>query len=272
MLPLRRIVAPPEGAGAVSVTVPVVVPPPAMLAEASDSDASAAGVAVPGGATVSHNDGERYDSAPYPESIRMRVAAATGEVVMLKDAPVPPAGMKTVGGSDTTAGSALTSVTTAPPEGAGFMRVTVPVVALPPTTVSAPSECPHRSGNNPSELICQLVPTAARSVPTAAAPTGDVVIGATIASVAPAGMKTLAGVSTPAMSLATFTVMPPAGAGWVNVTRAWVALPPETDDGVALNDNTPRPCGTGGPATMVNVPVADQGPGTWPCTVRTRQK
>src|SRR5205085_12693619 len=124
---------------------------------------------VPGGATISHKDGERYDSAPYPESIRMRVAAATGDVVMSKDAPVPPAGMKTVGGSVTTAESALTSVTTAPPGGAGFSRVTVPVVALPPITVSAPSECPQRSGGNPSELCCQLVPTAARSVPTAAA-------------------------------------------------------------------------------------------------------
>src|ERR1700712_3483342 len=105
---------------------------------------------------------------------------------MLKDAPVPPAGMKTLGGSVTTAGSALTSVTTAPPGGAGFSRLTVPVVALPPTTVSAPNECPHRSGNNPSELCCQLVPYAARMVPTTAPPTGDVVIGETIASVAPA--------------------------------------------------------------------------------------
>src|SRR3954462_13710776 len=191
---------------------------------------------------------------------------------MGKDAPVPPAGMRTLGGSETTAGSALTSVTTAPPGGAGFSRVTVPVVALPPITVSAPNECPHRSGNSPSELICQLVPIAARRVPTAAPPTGDVVIGETIASVAPAGMKTLAGVSTPAMSLATFTVTPPAGAGWVKVTRAWVELPPETADGVALNDSTPRPCGTGGPVTTVNVPVWDHGPLTWPCTERTRQE
>src|SRR5205085_7029242 len=108
-----------------------------------------------------------------------------------------------------------------------------------------PNECPHRSGDSPSELCCQVAPYAARMVPVAAPPTGEVVIGETTASVAPAGMKTLAGVSTPAMSLATFTVMPPAGAGWVNVTRAWVELPPETDDGVALNDSTPRPCGTG---------------------------
>src|SRR3954452_24153037 len=181
---------------------------------------------------------------------------------MLKDAPDPPAGMKTLGGSEAIAGSALTSVTTAPPGGAGFSRVTEPVVALPPITVSAPNECPQRSGNSPSELCCQLVPIAARRVPTAPPPTGDVVIGETNASVAPAGMKTLAGVSTPPMSLAPFRVTPPAGAGWVNVTRAWVALAPETDDGVALNDNTPRPCGIDGPAMTVKEPAADQGPGT----------
>ena len=165
----------------------------------------------------------------------------TDEVEIGNDAPVPPAGMKTLGGSETTAGSALTRVTVAPPGGAGLSRVTVPVVEVPPITVSAPNECPHSSGDNPSELCCQLVPYAARSVPTAAAPTGEVVIGETRASVAPAGITTLAGVSTPAMSLATLTVTPPAGAGCVSETRAWVELPPETEDGVATIDRTPRP-------------------------------
>ena len=191
---------------------------------------------------------------------------------MPNDAPVPPAGMNTVGGKLTTVGSALTSVTTAPPAGAGLSRVTVPVVASPPITVSAPSEWPHRSGNNPSELCCQLAPNAARMVPTEAPPTGEVVIGEISASVAPAGMNTLAGVSTSVMSLATFTVTPPAGAGWVNVTLAWVELLPETADGVATSDRRPRPCGTGGPATTVKVPVADHGPRTEPCNARTRQK
>src|SRR6185295_13626825 len=172
----------------------------------------------------------------------------------------------------TTAGSALTRVTSSPPAGAGFSRVTDPVVEAPPITESAPSEWPHRIGHNPSELICQLAPYAARMVPTVAAGTGRVVIGETIASVAPAGMKTLAGVSTSAMSLATWTVTPPAGAGWVRVTRAWVELPPETADGVATIDSTPRPAGIGGPATTVNVPPADQGPRTKPCSARTRQK
>src|SRR4051812_49472747 len=146
--------------------------------------------------------------------------------------------MKTLGGSETTAGSALTNVTRAPPGGAGLSSVTVPVVELPPMTVSAPSEWPHNSGNSPSELCCQLVPIAARRVPTAAPPTRDVVIGETIASVAPAGAKTLAGVSTPAMSLATFTVMPPAGAGWGNGTPARGGVPPRGAGGGGLNDST----------------------------------
>src|SRR5712691_1036843 len=109
-------------------------------------------------------------------------------------------------------------------------------------------------------------------VPIVAPGTGTVVIGATSASVVPAGIRTLGGVSTCGRSFAMLTSAPPAGAGMVSVTRAWVGLPPETLPGSAMIQNSPRPGGGGGDATTVKLATADHGPTTSPCTARTRQK
>ena len=58
MLPLRRTIAPPAGAGAVSVTVPVVVPSPRIFAEASVSaERLAGGGGLPAGSKVIQVDG-----------------------------------------------------------------------------------------------------------------------------------------------------------------------------------------------------------------------
>src|SRR6185295_9516510 len=102
--------------------------------------------------------------------------------------------------------------------------------------------------------------------------TGIVVIGETMASVDPAGMVTLAGTSTPAMSDMIRTVAPPAGAGPLNVTRACVDAPPSTVPGSGRIQSRSSPGGVGGDATTRKLPLADHGPATAPCSARTRQK
>ena len=62
------------------------------------------------------------------------VDVATGLVLRLKLALVPPAGTVTLEGT-TAAGSLLESVTCAPPAGVGAFSVTVPVEGLPPVTL-----------------------------------------------------------------------------------------------------------------------------------------
>src|SRR5262249_52221690 len=100
--------------------------------------------------------------------------------------------------------------------------------------------------------------------------TGTVVIGETVASVLPSGTTTLAGVWANGISVAILTSAPPGGAGMFSVTRAWVGLPPLGSAPVIVKTSSPG--GVGGGATTVKLPVADHGPGTSPCTARTRQK
>src|ERR1041385_1615407 len=101
-------------------------------------------------------------------------------------------------------------------------------------------------------------------VPTVAPPTGTVVIGETIPSVLPSGIKTLAGVWTCGKSGAILTSAPPGPAGMFSVTRAWVGLPPETLPGSATIEKISRPGGVAGDATTLKLAPEDQGPNTSP--------
>ena len=64
------------------------------------------------------------------------VLDATGWVVMVNVALIAPAGTVTLAGTLATAVSPLDKLTTAPPEGAGALRVTVPVELVPPLTLA----------------------------------------------------------------------------------------------------------------------------------------
>jgi hypothetical protein len=120
--------APPEGAAPFSVTVPVEPIPPVTLAGFTDTDES---VAVATGVTVKVAD----RVVPYVPEIVDEVVVETEAVVTLKVALVKPAATVTLTGTWAAVVLLLERVTTAPPEGAAPLRLTVPVELLPPRTL-----------------------------------------------------------------------------------------------------------------------------------------
>jgi len=78
------------------------------------------------------------------------VDAVTALVVMLNISLVDPAGTVTVRGTVAPPALLLDRETTAPPEGAGALSVTPPVVELPPVTVAAF----RLSDDSPVPMLC----------------------------------------------------------------------------------------------------------------------
>ena len=101
-------------------------------------------------------------------------------------------------------------------------------------------------------------------MPIVAPGTGIVVIGETVASVLPSGTRTLVGTWAWGKSVVSLISAPPGGAGMFSVTRAWVALPPETLPGSVMMWKIASPGGVGGDATTVKLCPADHGPRTAP--------
>ena len=121
---------PPAGAGPLRVTVPVAVLPPQTEVGLIVSDWSA--TPDEGGLTVRVAVRE---TPPADAVIVTLVALETARVEMVKFALVAPAGTVTVLGTVATFVLLLLRLTTNPPDGAGPLRVTVPVLLLPPTTL-----------------------------------------------------------------------------------------------------------------------------------------
>jgi hypothetical protein len=117
--------APPAGAGPLSVTVPVEGVPPRTLLGLRVREDSVGAVTV----NVARRVVPRYVAEILGEAL-----LATGLVVTVNVTAVVPAATVTLAGTWAAEVLSLAKVTTAPPAGAGPLRVTVPVDGLPPTT------------------------------------------------------------------------------------------------------------------------------------------
>jgi hypothetical protein len=124
LLELRATLKPIEGAGPFRVTVPVLDCP------AETVEGFRVTVARVAGLTVS----EAIAEVPKPVAVIVAlVALETADVVMLKVAEVAPDGTVTVAGAKATLLLEVREMTV-PTEGAGPVKVTVPVDWLPPVT------------------------------------------------------------------------------------------------------------------------------------------
>jgi hypothetical protein len=172
------------------------------------------------------------------------VPVVTDVVVTVKVALVALAATVTLAGTVADAESS-DSVTTTPPAGAGPLNVTVPVDALPPTTLAGLSDT--------AESVGPVVPPAALSVSVALfvafwydAEMETVVVAVTCAvltvnvvRVCPAGMTTLFGTTASSvLLLASETTALPVGAADCSVTVAVDDVPPVTGFGLSVSEDT----------------------------------
>src|SRR5712671_5812813 len=132
--------APPVGAGPLNVTVPVEEFPPATLVGFSESEERVGGG---GGAAVTVSEADLLAPLNVAE-IETVVDTATALVLTVNVALVAPAATVTLDGTLATVVLLLESVTTAPPDGAAPLSVTVPVEEFPPVTLVGFSESDER--------------------------------------------------------------------------------------------------------------------------------
>jgi hypothetical protein len=118
--------APPVGAALPSVTVPVLDVPPATVVGLNVTEVSVGGFTVSVAVCVPLYVAEMVSAVVLPTAL----------VVIAKVAVVAPAATVTLAGTVAAAVLLLDRVTTAPPVGAALLRVTVPVVEVPPVTVA----------------------------------------------------------------------------------------------------------------------------------------
>src|SRR5262249_13694324 len=150
-----------------------------------------------------------------------------------------PAGTVTLGGTLATVALLLDSVTTAPPVGAAVVRVTVPVLGEPPTTLAGATLTEDRLGAAATGLTVstarRVTPAKLPEIESTVEAVTVVVVMVKVALVIPAATVTVAGTAaTEVLALLRPTTAPPVGAAAVSVTVPCEALPPTTDVGVTL--------------------------------------
>jgi hypothetical protein len=170
------------------------------------------------------------------------VCEVTVPVVTLNVALVEPAGTVTLAGT-VAAASLSESVTAIPPEGAGPVKVTVPVVeeALVPVTVLGLRLTEATVGGLTVRVaLADELPKVAPIVAAVAVVTAVVVIW-NVAEVAPPATFTELGTVALVLLLESVTLTPPAGAAAVRVTVPVLPAPPVTDVGETVTLDTANP-------------------------------
>jgi hypothetical protein len=170
----------------------------------------------------------------YLAEIVADVEIKTTEVSTVNDALLAPAGMNTLEGT-LAAPLLLERVISAPPAGAGALRVTVPRDACPPPTTLVGFSVSELSvgagggtGLTDSDSVFVTPPRVAVMVTEIDALT-TLVPTANVALVVPAAIVTLAGVrATVVLLLESAICAPPVGAGPLNVTVPVDEFPPTT--------------------------------------------
>src|SRR5882762_5868226 len=157
------------------------------------------------------------------------VDAATALVLTVNVALVAPAATVTLDGVLATFVLLLESVTTAPPEGAAPLRVTVPVEEFPPMTLVGFTVSEESGGAgvtvSEADLVTPLyIPEMVTVVDAATA----LVLIVNVALVAPAATVTLDGVLAVVLLLERVTTAPPEGAAPLSVTVPVEECPPVT--------------------------------------------
>lgn len=225
LLDAKLTTAPLEGAGPFRVTVPVDGEPPVTDVGDMVRLEGTAGETVRPAVTV---------VVPAAAVIVAVVEVATAPVEIVNEAVKAPAATVTFGGVTATV-LLEDRLTRIPPEGAGPLKVTVPVEGVPPINevgVSPRLDNPT-GGVIVSVAVAELPPEEAVITALVLVETGVVAI-VKVAWVAPPGTTMKAGVVAEQLPLLSVTMSPPAGAALDKDTVAIEPAPPVTMPGFRL--------------------------------------
>src|SRR5436190_3320881 len=225
----RATSTPPFGADPLSVTVPTEMPPPATFI---GSTASARSDSVVGGVTAS---AALCESPLYEALTLMRADTSVLYVTIAKVPVLTPAARMTLTGTVAIDVSELVRVMTAPPTGAGALRVTTPVADRPPTTLDGckANEASVTGGGRMLKTADTEDPFALTdNVAVSVATTGVVVI-VKLALACPAGTVTSAGDAAARLPDREMATRKSAGVVPLKTTEAFAELPPTTDGGLS---------------------------------------